>query len=120
MKTSLARRAVAEFVGTALLLAAVVGSGIMAERLSGGNVGLALLANALATGAALAVIIYALGPVSGAHLNPVVTICFAAFGDIKRRDLFSYLLAQLAGAVTGVAIAGAMFGLPAFAFSTHA
>lgn len=109
---SLARRASAEAVGTALLLAAVVGSGIMAERLAGGNVALALLANALATGGALAAIILAFGPISGAHLNPAVTLADAWRGGIAWRHVPSYVGAQLVGALAGVAAANLMFGLP--------
>jgi glycerol uptake facilitator-like aquaporin len=117
---TIARRATAEAVGTALLLAAIVGSGIMAERLAGGNIALALLANALATGGALVAIILAFGPVSGAHLNPVVTIADAWQHGIAWRDVPAYIGAQLIGAVAGVAIANTMFGLPAFFPSHHA
>lgn len=119
MKSSLARRVVAEFVGTLFLLAAVVGSGIMAERLAAGNVALALLANAVATGAALVAIILAFGPVSGAHLNPAVTLADAWQGGIRWRETPPYILAQLSGALAGVAVAHLMFGLPVFSASTH-
>ena len=120
MKPSLARRAVAEFAGSLLLLAAVVGSGIMGERLAAGNIAIALLANTLATGAALIAIILAFGPISGAHLNPVVTLSDAWLGGIGWRETPVYLLAQLAGAFAGVAVAHLMFGLSLFAASTHA
>jgi glycerol uptake facilitator-like aquaporin len=120
MKPSLVRRAVAEFAGSLLLLAAVVGSGIMGERLAAGNIAIALLANTLATGAALIAIILAFGPISGAHLNPVVTLSDAWLGGIGWRETPVYLLAQLAGAFAGVAVAHLMFGLSLFAASTHA
>lgn len=116
----LLRRAAAEFVGTLLLLAAVVGSGIMAERLAGGNVALTLLANALATGAALVAILYTFGPVSGAHLNPAVTLCEAMLGRFDWAETAAYLTAQTAGAIAGVAVADAMFGVAVFSASTHA
>ncbi len=109
---TLARRAAAEALGTALLLAAVVGSGIMGERLSGGNTAIALLANSLATGFALIALIVAVGPRSGAHLNPAVTIALAIRGDIPRRDAAPYVLCQFVGALLGVAAAHAMFELP--------
>jgi glycerol uptake facilitator-like aquaporin len=113
------RRAVAEFIGTALLLIAVVGSGIAAKRLSPGDAGLELLENALATGAALAAIIIAVGPVSGAHLNPVVSIVDTAFGGLRPRELFTYIGAQFTGAVAGVIAANLMFSLPAVTISSH-
>src|SRR5881296_705473 len=116
---NLLRRAVAEAVGTALLLAAVVGSGIMGERLSGGNVALALLANTMATGAALVALLLAFGPISGAHLNPVVTLADASQGGLPWREVSGYLGAQVAGAFVGVATANLMFGEPIFAFSQH-
>jgi len=116
---SLARRATAEAIGTALLLAAVVGSGIMAERLASGNVAIALLANAIATGGALVAIILAFGPVSGAHLNPAVTIADAWQRGLSWRDVPAYVGAQLVGAVAGVAIANTMFGLPPIFLSHH-
>ncbi|HXX32527.1 MAG TPA: MIP/aquaporin family protein [Myxococcaceae bacterium] len=115
----LSRRIAAEAVGAALLLAAVVGSGIMAERLSAGNSALALLANAVATGGALVALILALGPISGAHLNPVVTVADAAGGGVRWAVVPVYVAAQMAGAVTGVALAHVMFGLSAFSASTH-
>lgn len=117
---SLERRATAEFVGTAFLLAAVVGSGIMAGRLAGGNVAIALLANALATGGALAAIILAFGPISGAHLNPAVTIADAWQRGVAWRDVPVYITAQLSGAIAGVATANVMFGFPFFFVSHHA
>ena len=116
----LARRAVAEFIGTALLLATVVGSGIMGEKLAGGNIAIALLANTLATGAGLVALIATFGSVSGAHFNPVVTIADAALGGLPRKDVPAYLAAQIFGAVTGVVIAHLMFGLAPIAVSTHA
>jgi glycerol uptake facilitator-like aquaporin len=116
---TLARRATAEAVGTALLLAAVVGSGIMAERLAGGNVAIALLANTLATGGALLALILAFGPISGAHLNPAVTIVDAWQHGVAWRDVPAYVGAQLVGAVVGVALANTMFGLPPLFISHH-
>jgi glycerol uptake facilitator-like aquaporin len=116
----LARRAVAEGVGTSLLLSAVVGSGIMGERLSGGNVAVALLANSVATGGALLALILAFGPVSGAHFNPAVTVADAALGGIRWREVPVYLAAQIAGAFCGVATAHAMFGEPLLVGSRHA
>jgi glycerol uptake facilitator-like aquaporin len=107
-------------MGTALLLATVVGSGIMGERLAGGNVAIALLANTLATGAGLAALILAFGPVSGAHFNPVVTLADAWQGGLAWRDVPGYLVAQLLGAPLGVALAHLMFAEPAlFTMSTH-
>jgi glycerol uptake facilitator-like aquaporin len=112
---------VAEAVGTALLLATVVGSGIMGERLAGGNAAIALLANTIATGAGLAALILAFGPVSGAHFNPVVTLADAWQGGLAWRDVPGYLVAQLLGAPLGVALAHFMFAEPAlFTASTHA
>jgi glycerol uptake facilitator-like aquaporin len=116
----LSRRAVAEASGTAMLLMAVVGSGIMAERLSGGNVALALLANSLATGGALLALILAFGPISGAHFNPAVTVADASQGGLPWREVPAYLLAQGLGAFLGVAMAHGMFELPVFVASTHA
>lgn len=120
MKTSLRRRVVAEFVGTLFLLAAVVGSGIMGERLAGGNVAIALLANTIATGAALVAIILAFGPISGAHLNPAVTLADAWQGGIAWSEAPAYIVAQLAGAFAGVAVAHLMFGLSIYSVSAHA
>jgi glycerol uptake facilitator-like aquaporin len=111
---------VAEFAGTLFLLAAVVGSGIMAERLAAGNMALALLANTIATGAALVALILAFGPISGAHLNPAVTLADAWQGGIAWREALAYIAAQIAGAFAGVAAAHLMFGLPLFSASTHA
>ena len=108
----LAQRVLAEFVGSALLLIAVVGSGIAAQRLSPNDVGLQLLENALATGAALVAIILAVGSVSGAHLNPVVSGLDALFRGLRPAELAAYIGAQVAGAVTGVMIANLMFSLP--------
>src|SRR3954470_5581985 len=105
MQASLARRAAAEFAGTCLLVAAVIGSGIMGERLAGGNEAIALLANTIATGAALVALILTFGPVSGAHFNPVVTLADATQGGLAWRDVVPYLLAQVAGAFAGVAAA---------------
>ena len=117
---TLGRRLAAEGVGTALLLAAVVGSGIMGERLAGGSVGLALLANTLATGAALVALILAFGPISGAHFNPAVTLCDASQDGLSWREAGCYVAAQVAGAVVGVATADLMFNEPMFALSQHA
>jgi glycerol uptake facilitator-like aquaporin len=116
----LRRRIAAEAIGTALLLAAVVGSGIMGERLAGGNVGIALLANTLATGAALVALILTFAPISGAHFNPAVSLVAAFDGRLSSREAASYVLAQLGGAFAGVAAAHLMFGEPLFAFSHHA
>ena len=120
MRVDLPRRIAAEAIGSAFLLVAVVGSGIMADRLCGGNVGLALLCNALATGAALAALILTFGSVSGEHFNPVVTLADAVLGSMPWRDVPAYVAAQVAGGAFGVAIADLMFELPAFSFSTHA
>jgi glycerol uptake facilitator-like aquaporin len=114
------RCVVAEAVGTALLLAAVVGSGIMAERLAGGNVALALLANTLATGAALVALILTFGPISGAHFNPAVTLADAWQGGLAWSTVPSYVGAQVAGAFAGVALAHLMFEEPLFSASRHA
>jgi glycerol uptake facilitator-like aquaporin len=114
------RRAATEALGTAFLLMAVVGSGIMAERLCGGNVGLALLANSVATGATLTALILALGPISGAHFNPVVTLADAMQGGIAWREVPAYVGAQILGGFAGVAAAHGMFGLPLFFASHHA
>jgi glycerol uptake facilitator-like aquaporin len=113
------RRFVAEGVGTALLLATVVGSGIMGERLAGGNVAIALLANTLATGAALAALILTFGPISGAHFNPAVTVADASQGGVPWRVVPGYVTAQLVGAVLGVFAAHAMFAEPILMISTH-
>ena len=116
----LLRRATAEFIGTALLLIAVVGSGIAAQRLSPHDTGIELLENALATGAALVAIILAVGSVSGAHLNPAVSVVDAIFGGLRWRELGAYLAAQVSGAVVGVMLANLMFSLPAVSISEHA
>jgi len=115
----LLKRLVAEAVGTAMLLAAVVGSGIMAERLAGGNGATALLANTIATGAALSALILAFGPISGAHFNPAVTLADASQRGMAWREVPGYLLAQIGGAFGGVAAAHLMFGLPLFSVSRH-
>ncbi len=114
-----ARRYAAEAIGTALLLATVVGSGIMGDRLAGGNVAIALLANTLATGAGLVALILTFGPISGAHLNPVVTLADAASGGFPWRLVPGYLLAQVVGAVAGVWCAHGMFDLPLVTLSQH-
>lgn len=117
---TLMKRSVAEALGTALLLCTVVGSGIMGQRLSGGNVALALLANSIATGGALVCLIGALGPISGAHFNPAVTLSDAMQRGLPWREVPAYVIAQTVGAVTGVAAANVMFGLPAVLVSRHA
>lgn len=116
---TIARRAAAEGVGTLLLLATVVGSGIMAEQLAGGNVALALLANTIATGAGLVALILTFGPTSGAHFNPAVTLADASQGGLPWREVPVYLAAQVAGAFAGVAVAHSMFGKPVFFASQH-
>ena len=120
MKFTLRARLVSEFLGTAFLVAAVVGSGIMAERLSGGNVGLALLANTMATGAALVALIFTFGPISGAHLNPVVSLADALEGGLSWRETIAYISAQVGGGLAGTLTAHAMFGLPLISLSRHA
>ena len=114
---TLAQRAFAEWLGTAFLLAAVVGSGIMAERLAGGNAALALLCNTIPTGAILVVLILMFGPVSGAHFNPAVTLAFALRREIGWADTSIYILAQVVGAIVGVWIAHLMFDLPVWQMS---
>ena len=116
----LAPRLVAEGIGTGMLLAAVVGSGIMAEQLAGGNAGVALLANTLATAAALVALILTFGPISGAHFNPAVTLALASRKALPWGMVPGYLLAQLVGAVLGVWLAHLMFGLPVVQASAHA
>ena len=116
----MARRAVAEALGTAGLLAAVVGSGIMGERLAAGNIAIALLANSIATGAMLVALILTFGPISGAHFNPVVTLADASQGGLAWREVPVYLAAQIAGAFAGVAAAHLMFSQPLFSASRHA
>src|SRR5437764_1174753 len=115
----IAKKLISELLGTAFLLAAVVGSGIMAEKLSAGNVSLALLENAVATGAALVALILAFGPVSGAHFNPAVTISDAVQGGIAWRNVPGYVFAQFLGALLGVWAAHLMFDLPLLQHSTH-
>jgi len=119
VKTSLTQRAFAEFLGTALLLAAVVGSGIMGERLAGGNIAIALLANSLATGAVLVVLILIFGPVSGAHFNPGVSAVFALRGELPWRTTALYAFCQVIGGLAGVWLAHAMFDLPLLQISSH-
>jgi len=114
------RAVVAEFFGTAFLLAAIVGSGIMGERLAGGNIAIALLANTLATGAALVALILTFGPISGAHLNPAVSLADASQGGIRWQIAGAYIVAQLTGALAGVAAAHIMFGETLYAVSRHA
>lgn len=118
MDPDLFRRSVAEFVGTAFLVAVVVGSGIAAQRLSPGDVGLQLLENAVATAAGLVAIILAVGPVSGAHLNPVVSLADAAFGGMRWSEVAAYAGAQVGGGVLGAVVANLMFELPAIEWST--
>jgi glycerol uptake facilitator-like aquaporin len=120
MKFNRRARVVAEFLGAALLVAAVIGSGIMGERLANGNVAIALLANSLATGAALVALILTFGPISGGHFNPVVTLGLAWAGDFDWRHVPAYLVAQFAGGFAGAATAHWMFGLPVFSASLHA
>lgn len=110
----------AEFLGTAFLLAVVVGSGVMAERLAGGNVALALLANALATGAGLFALIMMFAEVSGAHFNPAVSLAKALMREQRPAETLGYAAAQFGGAMAGVAVAHLMFGLPAYQLSSHA
>jgi glycerol uptake facilitator-like aquaporin len=117
MRASLARRGVAEFLGTALLVTAVIGSGIMGERLAGGNMAIALLANTIATGAALVALILTLGPISGAHFNPVVTAADAMEAGISWREAPIYVCGQVAGGVAGAMAANVMFGLPIVSIS---
>ena len=117
---SLLKKSVAEFIGTAALLAVVVGSGIMGENLAGGNVAIALLANAIATGAGLTFIIYAFINISGAHINPAVSLAEAISGNLTRKEFLTYLPAQIFGGFAGVAVANVMFELPIFFASTKA
>jgi glycerol uptake facilitator-like aquaporin len=117
---SLARRLTAEGLGTGLLLAAIVGSGIMGERLSGGNAALALFCNSTATGAILIVLIGAMGPVSGAHFNPLVTLAFLLRREIERHTALAYIVVQIAGAVLGTWAAHLMFGVAPFEVATKA
>jgi glycerol uptake facilitator-like aquaporin len=116
----LTRRLAAEAFGTALLLATVIGSGVMGERLADGNEALALLGNTFPTGAMLVVLISMLGPISGAHLNPAVTLAFLVGGEIRARDAVAYAIAQLVGALVGVLVAHMMFDLPLLQVSAKA
>jgi len=118
-EVSLTRRLASEAIGSAFLLATVVGSGIMAQRLAGGNVAIALLANTVATGAGLVALILTFGPVSGAHFNPAVTLADAAMGGLAWRHVLPYLAAQVVGAFSGVALAHAMFSEAIFSASQH-
>jgi glycerol uptake facilitator-like aquaporin len=120
MRFSLRVRVVAEFLGTAFLVAAVVGSGITGERLAAGNIALALLANTIATGAALVALILTFGPVSGAHFNPVVSVMDAFEGGLTPSEAGGYCLAQVSGGVLGTLAAHAMFGMPWISLSHHA
>jgi glycerol uptake facilitator-like aquaporin len=119
MRSNLSVRIVAEFLGSAFLVAAVVGSGITAERLSNGNTALALLANTIATGAALVALILAFGPISGAHLNPVVSLADALEGGLAWLETVPYISAQILGGISGAITAHAMFGLPLVSLSHH-
>ena len=119
MQVGLPRKLAAEALGTALLLATVVGSGIMGDALAGGNVAIALLANTLATGAGLVCFILTFGPISGAHFNPAVTLADATQGGMPWREVPAYIVAQVAGAFGGVAAAHLMFGKPLFFASQH-
>jgi glycerol uptake facilitator-like aquaporin len=119
MRISFARRLAAEFLGTLFLVAAVVGSGIMAERLSGGNIALALLANTIATGAALVALILTFGPISGAHFNPAVTVADALERGVTWSEAVQYFIAQISGGIVGVCMAHLMFGLPMISISHH-
>jgi glycerol uptake facilitator-like aquaporin len=120
VQVTLARRVVAESLGTGLLVAAVIGSGIMAHDLAGPAAAVALLANTIATGGALIALILTFGPVSGAHFNPVVTAWAAATGDISTREAAAYAAAQIAGGLAGAVLANAMFDLPALTWATTA
>jgi glycerol uptake facilitator-like aquaporin len=119
MTPSLPRRMTAELLGTGFLVAAVVGSGIMGERLANGNVALALLANTIATGAALVALISAFEPISGAHLNPAVTLASAMEGSLVWADAPAYIAAQILGGIAGAVTAHLMFGLPVISLSRH-
>lgn len=119
MHPDLARRALAEAVGSALLVAIVVGSGIFAQRLSPDEVGLQLLESSIATGAGLVALVLCLGSVSGAHLNPVVSLVDRCLGGLSTRELAAYLPSQVAGACVGAVVANLMFDLPAVTWSTH-
>src|SRR5688572_587221 len=118
MAADLPRKLLAEMLGTALLLAVVIGSGIMAERLSGGNVAVALLANTLATVGGLYILIEVFGPISGAHFNPAVSAVMAWRGELSKASLVLYVVAQLLGAMLGAWLAHAMFDMSILQFST--
>lgn len=120
MKFPLRARVVSEFLGTAFLVAAVVGSGIMGERLAGGNTAITLLANTIATGAALVALIFTFGPISGAHLNPAVTLADALERGTPWSEVPAYVAAQCSGGVAGAVVAHLMFGLRWYSWSTHA
>jgi glycerol uptake facilitator-like aquaporin len=120
MKFNLHARVVAEFFGTGFLVTAVVGSGIMGERLAGGNIAIALLANTIATGAVLVAVILTFGPISGAHFNPAVTIADALEHGIPWREAPAYIFAQCAGGIFGAVVAHLMFDLHWYSFSSHA
>jgi glycerol uptake facilitator-like aquaporin len=120
VNASFGRRLTAEFLGTGFLVATVIGSGIMGERLAGGNVAIALLANTIATGAALVALILAFGPISGAHFNPVVTLSDALDGGMRWKETPSYIGAQVLGAISGALVAHGMFTLPVVSLSQHA
>ena len=120
MKFTLRARATAEFAGTAFLVAAVVGSGVMGERLAGGNAAIALLANTIATGAGLVALICTFGAISGAHFNPVVTLVDAVLDRLPWTDAAAYVCVQVLGGVLGTAMAHLMFGLSVFSVSAHA
>jgi glycerol uptake facilitator-like aquaporin len=117
--SSLPRRLAAEALGTAFLLAMVIGSGVMGDELSGDNAAIALLANSIATGTGLVVLILVFGPISGAHFNPAVTLTFAATGGARWREVLPYVGAQIAGALTGAVAAHLMFDLPVISWSAH-
>ena len=119
MKFALRTRVASEFLGTVFLVTAVVGSGIMGERLAGGNVAIALLANTIATGAALVALILTFGPISGAHLNPAVTIADALGHSMAWSEVPAYVTAQCAGGISGAVVAHLMFGLPWYSLSSH-
>jgi glycerol uptake facilitator-like aquaporin len=119
VKASLWRRFTAELLGTGFLVATVIGSGIMGERLAGGNVAIALLANTIATGAALVALMLAFGPISGAHFNPVVTLSDALEGGMRWKETPGYIAAQVLGAMGGAIVAHGMFALPVISLSQH-
>jgi glycerol uptake facilitator-like aquaporin len=120
MKFTLGARLTAEFIGTAFLVAAVIGSGVMGERLAGGSVAIALLANTIATGATLVALIATFGSISGAHFNPVVTLADAIGGGLSWAEAGAYAVVQIVGGIAGAAVAHLMFGLPVVSLSQHA